>query len=372
MKRKVTTLLQCLILFLLLGFGAFAQTINDLKGEWKGAVIIPGMDLDVLVKFTLDKDSIKGTIDVPKQNSKDLPLTNIKYEQGKVVFEIKNIPGKPVFSGVFSENKNELSGDFFQNNRNLKFSLKRRSESEIKNEALEYESKFKKIKTFIDTVMKAWKVPGVAVGIMKGDKLVFAEGFGYRNIKEKLPVTTNTLFAIGSCTKAFTSASIGILVDEGKAEWDKPVKNYYPEFKMYDNFASEKMTFRDLVTHRSGLPRHDLMWYGTKLTRKEIVERLQYLEPNKDFRTNYQYQNLMVMTAGYIAGVINGTSWEDLVKEKIFKPLGMDNSNFSVLESQKSADYAKPYSTMKDDEIKEMAFMDISTIGPAGAINSNI
>ncbi|MCL4706215.1 beta-lactamase family protein, partial [bacterium] len=120
--------------------------------------------------------------------------------------------------------------------------------------------------------MKSWNVPGLAMAIVKDGDVIFSEGFGYRNVESKLPVTPNTLFAIGSSSKAFTAASLGILVDDGKIDWDKPVRDYLPTFKLHDNFASERMTPRDLVTHRSGLPRHDLMWYGAAFTRKEMVD----------------------------------------------------------------------------------------------------
>jgi len=167
---------------------------------------------------------------------------------------------------------------------------------------------------FVDTMLKEWDVPGAAVAIVKDGKVVYAEGFGYRDMEKKLKVTPDTLFAIGSCTKAFTATVLGILVDEGKLEWDKPVREYLPTFKLQDTFASEQMTPMDLVTHRSGLPRHDPAWFGSTATREELFNRLQYMEPTKGFRTTYQYNNLMFMTAGYMAGKIAGTTWEELVR----------------------------------------------------------
>ena len=224
---------------------------------------------------------------------------------------------------------------------------------------------------FVAAQMKEWKVPGVAVAVIKDGKVIHSKGYGYRDVKKQLPVTSKTLFAIGSSSKAFTVMSLGVLVDQGKLDWDKPVREYLPSFRMYDAFASERMTPRDLVTHRSSLPRHDLLWYNTSFTRKEMFERLRYLEPNKDFRTTFQYQNLMFMTAGYLAGEISGGSWESVVRERVFKPLQMTNSNFSVLESQKAADFALPYRKVKE-EVKEIPFRVIDQIGPAGSINSSI
>ena len=233
------------------------------------------------------------------------------------------------------------------------------------------EESLKGFSEFVNATMQEWKVPGLAIAIVKDGKVIFSEGFGYRDVTKELKVTPQTLFAIGSCTKAFTAALVGILVDEGKLDWDKPVRNYLPSFKLHDPVASEQMTTRDLVTHRSGLPRHDLMWYNSSFTRKELFDRLQYLEPSKDFRSYWQYQNLMFMTAGYLVGQIAGTSWEELLRQRILEPLGMRDSNFSVTTSQQSPDFALPYNEIKD-EVKEIPFRNIDTIGPAGSINSNV
>jgi CubicO group peptidase (beta-lactamase class C family) len=227
------------------------------------------------------------------------------------------------------------------------------------------------IDSFVEKALADFQVPGVAIAIVRNDDIVLSKGYGLRNLKEKLPVTPKTLFAIGSSTKSFTVMSVGVLADQGRIDWDKPVREYLPNFRLFDQTATEKMTPRDLVTHRSGLPRHDLMWYNSPLKRKDIFERLRYLEPNRDFRSTWQYQNLMYMTAGYLAGQVADMPWETLVRERIFKPLGMTSSNFSVNDSQKTGDYALPYSRIKE-EVQAVPFRNIDEIGPAGSINSNI
>ncbi|TEU08978.1 MAG: serine hydrolase [Candidatus Aminicenantes bacterium] len=224
---------------------------------------------------------------------------------------------------------------------------------------------------FVTKTMEEWKVPGLGISIVKDGKVIFSKGFGFRDVKKGLKVTPRTLFAIGSCSKAFTAVTMGILVDEGKLDWDKPVREYLPSFKLKDPFATEGMTPRDLVCHRSGLPRHDSMWYGSSATRKELFDRLRYLEPSRDFRTTYQYQNLMFMTAGYMVGKIAGTTWEKFVLDRIFGPLGMNDSNFSVEDSKKAPDFALPYME-KEDKVIEIPFRNIDTVGPAGSINSNV
>ena len=233
------------------------------------------------------------------------------------------------------------------------------------------EAYLKGLDKFITERMEEWKVPGLAISVVQDGRLVYSQGFGFRNIEKNLPVTPQTLFAIGSCSKAFTAATMGILVDEGKLEWNKPVKDYIPTFRLKDTFATERMTPLDLVCHRSGLPRHDPMWYNSSASRKELFDRLRYLEPSEDFRTTYQYQNLMFMSAGFLVGQIAGTSWERFVRNRIFMPLGMSNSNFSVNDSQKSPDFACPYME-KDGKVIEIPFRNIDTMGPAGSINSNV
>ncbi len=224
---------------------------------------------------------------------------------------------------------------------------------------------------FIEGLLEEWEVPGLAIAVVKDGEVIYAEGFGLRDVEQGLPVTPRTLFAIGSTTKAFTVMAMGMLVDEGKLGWDTPVIDYMPDFRLYDEYATDHMTPRDLVCHRSGLPRHDLLWYGSPFNRRELYERLRYLEPSEGFREVWQYQNLMFMTAGYLVGQVAGTSWEEFVRERLFEPLGMSDSNFSVADSQEAADFALPYGE-SDDELELVPFRNIDAIGPAGSINSNV
>lgn len=230
----------------------------------------------------------------------------------------------------------------------------------------------KGFESFVTETMEKWNLPGMAVTVVKDGEVILAEGYGTRKVGETSPVTPDTLFAIGSSTKAFAALSIALLVEEGKLAWDKPVRNYMPEFKLFDPIASELMTPLDLLCHRSGLPRHDLVWYNSSASRKEIIQRLQYLEPTQDFRATWQYQNLMYLTAGYLVEHLTGMSWEAFVQERILKPLGMENTNFSVEDSQKSSDFSYPHDKKEEEPVKVIPFRDISTVGPAGSINSSV
>lgn len=367
--RARTALLVAL--FCLFPYTVFAQAPVDLAGTWEGAIKLPGAELNITVDFKQAGETWQGEIDIPQQSAKDLPLANIKREGMSVSFDLPNVPGNPTFKGTLAADGQSLAGDFKQSGQTFAFNLKRKTAAAAAQQSDDRARALQKIRAFADSVRKVWKVPGLALAIVMNGEVIMAEGFGHRNVKEQLPVTSNTLFAIGSSSKAFTAMCLGILADEGKVDWDKPLRNYLPTFKLHDDFASARMTPRDLVTHRSGLPRHDLLWYGAAFTRKEMFDRLQYLEPNKDFRTDFQYQNLMFLTAGYLVEQINGGRWEDFVRSRIFKPLGMTSSNFSVHESQKAADFALPYQEKKD-LVAQIPFRDITEIGPAGSINSNL
>lgn len=229
----------------------------------------------------------------------------------------------------------------------------------------------KGFREFVAKTMAEWKVPGMAVAIVKDGKVIFAEGFGFRDAEQGLKVTPHTIFPIGSCSKAFTAADVGILVDEGKVGWDEPVRTYLPDFKLQDEYASGHATPRDLLSHRTGLPRHDLMWIGGQFDRRELYDRIRYLEMNKEFRSTWQYQNLMFVTAGYLVGKVDGSSWEDFTQRRILDPLGMKETNFSVALTQKSADFSRPYMEIKD-KVAPVPFRDIAAVGPAGSINSNV
>ncbi len=224
---------------------------------------------------------------------------------------------------------------------------------------------------WVDSVMVEWHVPGLAVGAIQNGQVIVAKGYGYRDVEAKLPVTSKTLMAIGSNSKSFTVVLMGMLVDEKKLEWDRPVRTYLPDFQLYDDFATREMTPRDLVTHRSGLPRHDNLWYGRPFTRPELYQRLRYLEPSFSFRSRYQYQNLMFMTAGYLVEKLSNRSWDDLIKERIFTPLGMSRSNTSAKDIVKSDDYSLPYG-WRDGALVKLPFRNIDAVGPAGSINSSV
>lgn len=223
----------------------------------------------------------------------------------------------------------------------------------------------------VEQALKEYEIPGLALGIVVDGQVIYSKGYGYRDLEKKKAVSPDTIFCIGSCTKAFTSFLAGVLVDEGVLSWDENILDILPDFRLYDTYATQHMTIRDLLTHRSGMPRHDYMWYNSTISRSELMRRLRYLEPASEFRERYHYNNLMYFTAGYAMEEITGKSWETLVSEKILNPLEMKNTNFSIAEMENSSDYASPH-LQKDDQVVRMGFRDLSLVGPAASINSNI
>jgi CubicO group peptidase (beta-lactamase class C family) len=223
----------------------------------------------------------------------------------------------------------------------------------------------------IERELKTFQVPGVSVAVVVGDEVVLAKGYGFRDVDKKLPMTAETQMPIASMTKQFTVAGLATLVRQGKLDWDKPVREYLPDFRLNNEYATSHATTRDLVTHRIGLPRHDAIWYGSDLSREQIYHRLPFFEFSRDLRVRFQYNNLMFMTAGYLGGQLAKSSWEELTKNALFTPLGMKRSNFTVAAMHADANYAQAYELNTKREVVRIEHSELNAAGPAGAINSS-
>jgi CubicO group peptidase (beta-lactamase class C family) len=227
---------------------------------------------------------------------------------------------------------------------------------------------------YVTRAMKTFDVPGISVAIVKDGKVVLAKGYGVRKQGETTPVDENTLFGIGSNTKAFTAAAIATLVDEGKLDWDDPVYERLRGFEMYDPYVSKELRIRDLLCHRSGLGlgEGDLMfWPQTTFTRDEVVYRVRFLKPATSFRSHYAYNNLMFVTAGQVVAENTGKSWDDYVREKILLPLGMNSTNTSVNTFKPGANWAYPHSKI-DGKLQPIPFEGLDNAAAAGSINSSV
>ena len=223
---------------------------------------------------------------------------------------------------------------------------------------------------FIERELQSQKIPGAAVAVIVNDEVVLLEGYGWRDAAGRKPVTPDTIFPIASITKQFTVASLGTLARQGKLDWDKPVRDYMPDFRVGDDYATLRATPRDLVTHRIGLPRHDFVWYGSSLSREELYRQLRWLPFNKDIRTRFQYNNFMFMTAGYLAGRLSGRSYEEHVKATLLEPLGMTRTGFSLADLDKDADSALGYELDNKLNLAPERYESVEQMAPTGGLNS--
>ncbi len=222
---------------------------------------------------------------------------------------------------------------------------------------------------YIRNSAELFKMPGIAIGIIKDNDVVFEKAYGFSNTEKQTPVDKNTQFAIASCTKAFTAAALAILVDEGKINWDDRVVDHYPEFQMYDPYVTSEMQIADLACHRSGLQTFDgdLLWYGSDYNREEVVHRIRNRESTYSFRSHFGYQNVMFIAAGEVIEKVTGTTWDDFVKTHIFTPLGMDKTNTSITDLDFSGNVAWPHI-----DGKPIDFINYDNVGPAASINTSV
>lgn len=228
--------------------------------------------------------------------------------------------------------------------------------------------------SYIDSARKEWMVPGLSIAIVKNDSVIFSKGYGIRQYGKNDPVDENSVFAIASNTKSFTVAALAILNDEGKLDWDDPVRNYLPEFSLYDPYVSTDMRIRDLLCHRSGLKTFsgDLLWYETNYTREEVLRRARFLEPAYGFRYQYGYSNIMFLAAGQIIPEVTGKSWDEFITERLLNPLGMSHTFITLESTLAASNVAQPHHVdMLEGRIKVLPYMNWANIAPAGALNSS-
>jgi len=227
---------------------------------------------------------------------------------------------------------------------------------------------------YMTDVLTDWNEPGAGVAIIHNGELVFVKGYGYRDYGNKLPITKNTLFQIASNTKLFTTVAAGMLVEEGVFNWDKPITESVPELEFYNDFLNSNVTLRDMLGHKTGISRHDMIWFQSDFSRKELFERIKYLEPSIPLRQDFIYNNLMYTAVGYSIELRTGKTWEEYVKENIFTPLEMNNTVFSIAEMQKSSDHGVPYNEKRDTTLlyKIPLKEDGAGVGPAGSIITSL
>ncbi|RKE97943.1 serine hydrolase [Ichthyenterobacterium magnum] len=235
------------------------------------------------------------------------------------------------------------------------------------------DKRLKGVEKEMNAILETAKAAGFAVAVVEGDKVIYAKGFGYSDYENKIPVDTNTLFAIGSSTKAFTSSVLGVLRAEDKLSFDDNPRQHLPELEFYNDDMNSNIIIKDLMRHSTGLPRHDMSWYNfTSHDKDSLITRVKYQKPFTGVRQQWYYNNFMFLAQGLIAERITGKSWEDNIRDLFIKPLGMTRTNVSIDEMKTASNAAFGYN-LKDGEIIEKTdYYDIAAMSPAGSINSSV
>lgn len=219
--------------------------------------------------------------------------------------------------------------------------------------------------------MKRGKIPGASIAVVRGDKVVFAKGYGVRDLVKNKEVDPSTIFQVGSTSKAFTAALIGMLVEEKKLSFDGKVAEYMPEFELFDPYVSREVTLRDLLSHRTGMPNMGWLWYASPFHSQEILHRLRYQPPNSSFRSKWEYQNCMFLAAGECSAKVAGSDWHTLLRKRLFKPLSMKSSSSTYEKLMKAKNLAYPHAYL-DGKLTVVPHRNLDNIAPAGSINSNV
>ena len=224
---------------------------------------------------------------------------------------------------------------------------------------------------YVAQAARDWRVPGLAVAVVKDDSVVFAKGYGVLDLTKPGPATEHTRFAIGSTTKAMTSAALGMLVDDGKLRWDDRVIDHLPDFRLFDPYVTRELTVRDLLTHRSGLPGTDLLWLRGDLPQAEMIRRLRHVRPNSSFRAQFTYQNVVYAIGGALIEKISGKPWEEFIRTRIFAPLGMTESEPLVLGIASRPNVATPHGEVRDT-VRVVPIRSTDPVASAGSVWSSV
>ncbi|WP_114972160.1 serine hydrolase [Rhodoferax ferrireducens] len=234
--------------------------------------------------------------------------------------------------------------------------------------------KLDELDDFMQKTLADWNAPGVAIGVVQDGKLIFAKGYGFRDYCAKLPFTPHTLFPIASNTKLFTAIAAGLLVEKGMLNWDRPIRETVPSIRFFSDSLNNTVTLRDMLAHRTGINRHDSMWFRSDFSRKELFDRLRYMEPSDPLRQSFVYNNVMYAAVGHAIELLTGQSWETFVQQRLLDPIGMRDTVFSMPEMYRKDEFSVPYTERRDSTelFKLPQYEHMIGAGPAGGLNSNL
>jgi CubicO group peptidase (beta-lactamase class C family) len=233
------------------------------------------------------------------------------------------------------------------------------------------------IDAYVESARRDWRVPGLAVAVVRDGAVILARGYGVRRLGAPDTVDAHTRFAAGSITKAFTAALLGTLVDERRLAWDDPVTRHLPDFQLLDPADTRAATVRDLLAHRTGVPRTDLVWVGGSLSRAELVRRLRFTAPVAGLNRPFVYNNVNYVAAGEIVRALTGRSWDEALRERLLVPLGMDGTTTSIRTRARPdgaprgrPNVAEPHAWIRD-EVRAIPYRDVDNMAAAGGLNSS-
>ena len=236
--------------------------------------------------------------------------------------------------------------------------------------AAQNDVRVRELDRYTTQAVRDWNVPGLSIAVVHDGRVVFAKGYGVRAVGSASPVDTQTLFAIGSTTKAMTTMALAMLVDDGKLGWDDPVTKHLPGFQLSDPYITREVTVRDIVTHRAGLPNADFLWSWNDLPSDEIVRRVRYVRPAYSLRSSFIYQNIMYAVAGEVVRAASGMSWADFLRARIFQPLGMTRTVATFAEAGRASNVATPHASVRDT-LRTISNNSVDPVASAGAVWSS-
>lgn len=343
-----------------------ADLPSRLVGTWDGNIDIPGQPLGVIIYIEFnDAGDLSATADIPAQGAFGLDLTAaVDGDVLKLAFVA--IPASMELT--LDSDGWTLTGVFNQAGMSFPYSATRVGDED---DAGPGPDQIEAIRAIATRALDELGAPGLSIAVVKNGKVVLAEGFGLRDVEQSLPVTADTLFPLGSSTKAFTTAAFQMLVDEGKLAWDRPIKDYIPAFRLYDAHATELLTPLDFATHRSGLPRHEMLWvYNPDLSGEALVSALEHLQPAAELRTAFIYNNLGYVLLGHLIEQASGQPWDVFVSQRILQPLGMTSTVIGNETLQQHDDFAHAY-VKKDEQFTLVPDRSLKAIAAAGGIVSS-
>ncbi|MFM8914318.1 MAG: serine hydrolase, partial [Flammeovirgaceae bacterium] len=237
-------------------------------------------------------------------------------------------------------------------------------------QAQDLSKQIKEFEAYVENARKDWQVPGMAVAVVKDGKVIFKKGFGVRQVGTNQAVDTQTVFACASTTKAMTAVWMGMLVDEGKLNWNDAVTMHLPDFKLYDPYVTRELKIRDLLIHNSGVGNADFLWGVMDIPPTEVVRKMEQVRPSYSLRSSFIYQNIFYLIAGQVIQKVSGQTWEEYISQRIFKPLNMTRT-VPLLKMVKDANHSTPH-YFYDQSIRAITPSSADNVGPAGSVNSTI